>query len=91
MNGRINRLLSTSLFGLTLAAGGCAAHDVDVRTRGDSTSATGRGQVNTETSESSKRGSSGQTGGTVSGSGAVSGSGSGSGSVSGSGTGTIQK
>ena len=91
MNRRLNRLLSTSLFGLTLVAAGCAAHDVDVRTRGDSNSATGRGQVNTDTSESSKGRSSGQTGGSVSGSGSGTVSGSGSGSVSGSGSGTIQR
>jgi hypothetical protein len=68
--------VTIGLFALAVFSSGCAARtgpirgDVDVR-QGDSTSATGSGQVNTE---SQKRQSSGQTSGSVSGSGSGSGS-----------------
>jgi hypothetical protein len=68
--------VSIGLFALAVFSSGCAARtgpirgDVDVR-QGDSTSATGSGQVNTE---SQKKQSSGQSSGSVSGSGSGSGS-----------------
>jgi hypothetical protein len=63
--------ITIGLFALAVFSSGCAARtgpirgDVDVR-QGDSTSATGSGQVNTE---SQKKQSSGQSSGSVSGSG----------------------
>ena len=68
---KLTPYVSIGLFALAVFSSGCAARtgpirgDVDVR-QGDSTSATGSGQVNTE---SQKKQSSGQSSGSVSGSG----------------------
>ena len=83
------KILATGLFGLTLFTFGCAARTGPIRgeasVEGDSTSASGRSQVNsnTQTDESKKKSSSS---GAVSGSATGSGTGSASGSRSGSGS-----
>jgi|GEM_PF-3145584 len=94
----MKKMIVLGLFGLTIFAAGCAARTGPIRgessVEGDSTSVSGRGQVNrdTQTTEESRKKSttgSGTASGSSTGSGgAVSGSatGSGTGSVSGSGS-----
>jgi hypothetical protein len=94
----INKILAAGVLGVTVFVAGCSARTGPIRgessVEGDSTSASGRGQVNkdTQTTEENRKKSS-TSSGTASGSstgsgGAVSGSstGSGTGSVSGSGS-----
>jgi len=85
------KILATGLLGLALVTLGCAARTGPIRgeaaVQGDSTSASGRSQVNTDTQTEENRKKS-SSGGAVSGSvtGSGTGSVSGSGSVSGAGS-----
>jgi hypothetical protein len=75
MSNRSKKIIATGLFGLTLFAGGCAARTGPIRgeanVEGDSTSASGRSQVNKDTQAEGQKKSSGAVSGSATGSGSV--------------------